>query len=183
MRVPGMLLGAALLLSGCAAPSSPPPDLSPAASSAAAAEFTLTAPSASAPFPTWSTQDLDGYDWNSANLRPHTTIVNFWASWCQPCIDEWPELQAAAASHPSIDFIGINTMDDRAAARRFLKDHPSDYRHLVDDGAFVMHHLGAVPSTTLPTTIILDASHHVVAWKVGPVTKGQIRRALGAIGS
>ena len=177
-----MILAASLLVSGCSTPPAAPPDLSAAAAGAAAAEFTILDAGARPAFPEWWGKDLDGYGWTTANLRNRMTIVNFWASWCQPCADEWPELQAAAAGHPSVDFIAIDTMDYRADARRFLNEHDSVYRHLVDADAWILHHIDGVPSTTLPTTLILDTDHHVAAWKAGPVSKGQIRRALAAIG-
>ena len=183
MRTLGVILAASVLLTGCTDAPRTPPEISPAASAAAASEFTINPAGQRAAFPDWTTKDLDGYDWNTGNLRHATTVVNFWASWCQPCVDEWPELQAAAAGHPSIGFIGIDTMDYRADARRFLSDHGSDYRHLVDADAWLLHHLEGIPSTTLPTTLILDAERRVAAWKVGPVSKGQIRRALAQIAS
>lgn len=175
------LLGAALLLGACTTPA-PAPRLSSAAQEAARkAEFQIVPLADRQAFPAWRTIDLDGYDWSSANLTRRFAVVNFWASWCQPCVDEWPDLQAAAANHPSVQFIGIATMDERPAARRFLQDYKSEYRHLLDPEAFVLKRLTSIPNSTLPTTIILDGEHRVAAWKVGPVLKGQLRRALAAL--
>lgn len=175
------LLGAWLLLSACTAPA-PAPQLSSAAQEAARkSEFRVVEPAERQAFPTWRTTDLDGYAWSSANLNRRFAVVNFWASWCQPCEDEWPDLQAAAASHPSVQFIGIASLDEKAAARRFLHDHASEYRHLLDSEAFVLKQLTSIPNSTLPTTIVLDREHRVAAWKVGPVLKGQLRRVLAVL--
>lgn len=171
---------AALLVSGCASTSPERTSLDAAVAAAAKAEFTIVTTTRE-PFPEWSGTDLDGYEWSTANLRERFTVVNFWASWCQPCIDEWPELQASAAGHPSVQFVGIDSLDDRATARRFLKENPSEYRHVEDPEAEVLKRLTTVPNSTLPTTVILDPQHRVVAWKAGPVRKGQLRRALAEV--
>lgn len=182
MRMTAVVL-MSTLLAGCATPAvQPPEDLRAATASAAArAEFTVIAVEDRRPFPTWSGAGLDGYAWNTGNLPARTMVVNFWASWCEPCRQEWPELQAAAAGHPSVGFLGVNTMDEARAARGFVRNHPTDYRHLEDVDAYLLKHLDGVPASMLPTTVVLDAQHRVAAWKSGPVLRGQIRRALGAL--
>jgi thiol-disulfide isomerase/thioredoxin len=174
---------ASVLLTGCATTVvEKPADLGAASADAAArAEFTIVPEADRAPFPVWSTQDLDGYAWNTTNLGRSVTVVNFWASWCEPCREEWPELQAAAEGHPSVRFVGINSQDDLAAARGFIRNHPTDYRQLQDATAFVLKSLQGMPNSTLPTTVILDRDHRVAAWKSGPALRGQIRRALAAL--
>lgn len=181
MRIAGTLL-IGLLLAGCSSEPAPAPSLGSATQSAAAhSEFTLVPAAQREAFPDWSGDDIDGYAWTTANLGQRVTVVNFWASWCQPCVDEWPELQAAAAGHPSVAFVGVNSMDERAAARGFVHNHPSEYRHLFDAKADLLRGLESVPAHMLPTTLILDREHRVAAWKVGPVLRGQVRRALAAL--
>jgi thiol-disulfide isomerase/thioredoxin len=181
MRKTALLL-ASLLLSGCAAEVAQPSQLRAASAAAAArAEFTLVAEQDRADFPVWDTTDLDGYAWNTSNLGKSVAVVNFWASWCEPCRQEWPELQAASAAHPSIYFVGINTMDELSAARGYIANHPTDYRQLQDPKAFVLKLLRGMPNSMLPTTIILDRQHRIAAWKSGPVLRGQIRRALARL--
>jgi len=184
MRITALIVAAALL-SGCtSSPVRERVDLGAATADAAAkAEFTVVPEADRTPFPTWSTSDLDGYAWNTTNLGHAITVVNFWASWCEPCRQEWPELQAAAAGHPSVRFVGINTFDELAAARGFIRNHPTDYRHLQDPEAVVLRSLQGMPNSMLPTTVILDRQLRIAAWKSGPVLRGQIRRALGAMRS
>ena len=182
MRISVLVLVASLAAGCGASPSEDAVDLRAAtASAAAAAEFTIVPVSARTPFPTWSGKGLDGYDWNTQSLENQPMVINFWASWCEPCREEWPELQAAASGHASVRFLGVNSKDDVKAARAFVTENPTDYRHLEDASAYLLTHLQRVPNAMLPTTIILDAQHRVAAWKSGPVLRGQIRRALAAL--
>ena len=181
MRIAGALVGA-LLLTGCSlATPVPAPSPSSAESALAKSEFTIVTPADRTLFPEWSATDLDGYAWNTSSLGARLTVVNFWASWCLPCETEWPELQSAAADHRSVNFIGIDTMDEMPAARQFIKDHPSDYRQLVDGTAHILQSLDGMPHSALPTTIILDGTRRIAAWKAGPTSAAQLRRALARI--
>ena len=181
MRRIGWIL-AALLLGGCATePVAAPEVRSASAEAAARAEFTVVAVGEREPFPSWSGQGLDGYAWSTELLRGRVVVVNFWASWCQPCRDEWPELQAAAAGHPSVRFVGVNTLDQRSEARAFVTENPTQYRHAEDAKAELLRGITSLPAAMMPTTVILDRGGAIAAWKVGPVLRGQIRRALAAM--
>ena len=80
-----------------------------------------------------------------------------------------------------MNFIGIDTMDETPAARQFIKDHPSDYRQLIDSSAHILQSLSGMPHSALPTTIILDGTRRIAAWKSGPTSAAQLRRALAQL--
>jgi cytochrome c biogenesis protein CcmG/thiol:disulfide interchange protein DsbE len=62
------------------------------------------------------------------SLRGHPVLVNKWASWCQPCRQEFPLLQKAAARYGKrVAFLGVDSEDSDAGARTFLGEYPVPY--------------------------------------------------------
>lgn len=147
----------------------------------AESEFTVVPEGERTVFPAYTGTTLDGADWDSAQLPGSVTVVNLWASWCGPCAEEWPALQAAAAQYTDVRWLGVNTMDRTSDAEEFLVQQPSTYPHVVDTDASIMTRLHGVPNRTLPVTVILDARAQIAAWKSGPVTREQLDRGLAAV--
>lgn len=58
-----------------------------------------------------------------AKLRGHVVVLNFWASWCAPCVEEIPSLEQMQRELPQVDVIAVSTDDDTAAYQRFVTDH------------------------------------------------------------
>ena len=58
-----------------------------------------------------------------SHYRGQVVVLNFWASWCAPCLEELPTLEALQQQLPRVQIIAISTDDDRAAYQRFLVDH------------------------------------------------------------
>ena len=71
---------------------------------------------------------LDGHTFDLAAQRGHWVIVNYWATWCAPCIKEMPDISHFVASHSNVRAIGL-AYDDSAPAdiRKFLLKHPVVY--------------------------------------------------------
>ena len=123
------------------------------------------------PAPALDLPDLQGNMHALADYRGHRVLLNFWASWCGPCLDELPALdrmQAKFGENGSI-VLGI-AMDEPARVRAFLVDHPVRFPIL----------LGRMepPSTSLlwgnsgeilPYSVLIGADGRVIATHRGPL--------------
>lgn len=93
-------------------------------------------------------------------------VLNKWASWCGPCREEFPALQAQAAERgDEVAFIGINSGDSEEFASTFLRDHPVPYPSYSDPDESIANSFGAVAQ---PVTIIIDEAGEVAHTKTGP---------------
>lgn len=147
----------------------------------AASEFVSIRKALRPDFPKWTGSTVAGDPWNSASMLGRITVVNFWASWCGPCEEEWPALQKVARARTDIAFVGINSMDKQDRALDFLVKHPSNYPQVFDDRGVIMASWKKIPHGILPTTLILDKNGKIAAWKGGPLTASQLQRGLKAV--
>lgn len=132
-------------------------------------------------FPAWSGTTVDGTGWSTKQLSGTITVVNFWASWCSSCKQEWKEVQAAAAASPKVAFLGVNTMDTLDGVQAFLAANPSKYLHVFDERGVMMASYKGIPHGVMPTTLILDRRARIAAWFAGPLTRVQLSRAVKSV--
>ena len=122
--------------------------------------------------------DTNGTVHTLKGYRGKWVLVNFWASWCPPCLEEIPELVALHDAHAVHDLVVIGIVtddDDRAAVATFVRKHHIDYPVVfgTDDDARQFQDI-----TGLPTSLLFDPKG-TLAWKrVGPVTRRQIEAVL-----
>ncbi len=95
------------------------------------------------------------------------SVVNFWASWCAPCVLEHPQLVALKA-RPGVAVIGVNVKDDPAAARQFLVRHGNPYAVVGADRVGRGSIEWGVYGT--PETFIVDGAGKITFKFVGPIT-------------
>lgn len=106
------------------------------------------------------------------------TLVNLWASWCRPCLEEMPLLQrAAATSGTRVRFVGIDTEDERDSAAGMLDATGVTYEQYADPGAIVR---AATRAPGLPATLVFDARGRLVAKRIGKVDAAWLRTALAS---
>lgn len=106
-------------------------------------------------------------------------LVNVWASWCGPCIEEMPELQRFAASSQGANdtqVVGI-ALDDAAAVRAFLQRVPVHYPILLDPPgpADAGVRLGN-PKGVLPYSVLVSADGRLLKQRIGPFAPGELRQ-------
>ncbi len=115
---------------------------------------------------------LTGADFNLATLYGKPVVLNVWGSWCAPCRQEAPALQAAStALAGKASFVGIDTRDDTGQASAFVRKQGVTYPSVVDPGTLLLNFQGAVSPQAIPTTLVLDPQGRVAARFTGPVDK------------
>jgi len=113
---------------------------------------------------------IGGGPWRLSDRRGKVVLINFWASWCGPCVIESPMLnqvyQQSKAS--GVDFVGMDVKDQRDAARAFIADHHMSYPMVYDEPARTALQLG-IPTGGLPVTVLIDRQGRVAAAYLGAV--------------
>ena len=108
-------------------------------------------------------------------VRGRPVVVNFWASWCLPCVEEHPHLVTLART-TGAPLIGINHKDQAANALKFLATHGNPYTVV---GADLNGRAGIEWGVYgMPETFILDGSGKVVFKHVGPITADSLSRQV-----
>lgn len=114
-----------------------------------------------------------------ADLRGKPALVNFWASWCEPCRQEAPELERLNQSlHGKARLVGVDYTDKAGNARDFIRKYGWTFPVLSDpDGIYGARYR----FSGLPTTVVLDAQGKIVETLRGPQSAADLRQALGAV--
>jgi thiol-disulfide isomerase/thioredoxin len=125
--------------------------------------------------------DPDSFQALLAELEGTPVLVNVWASWCGPCRDEAPHLAAAHAEYGDrIQFVGLDILDEREAARRFMRDNGWTYPSVFDLPGTVRDSLGVLGQ---PVTLFYDASGELVSSWTGAIDEDVLRANLELIAS
>ena len=140
------------------------------------------APDASEPAsPRLSLQTLDGKTYDLADHRGMWVVVNFWATWCAPCLKEMPELSALDAMNEHIEVVGLAYEEiDDADMRAFLDKHPVVYPIAVLDVTAPPEDFDTPRG--LPMTYLIAPDGRVAHKVLGPVTAREIEEAIAKAG-
>lgn len=185
-RLPLLLGLAVLTLAACQrnAPSTaaaPPPATATTAAPAAPATPAPVVQETAAR-PTLQVTALDGKPFDLAAHRGHWVVVNFWATWCGPCLKEMPELSALDAMREQVDVIGLAYEDTTPEEMRaFLDKHPVVYPIAIV-GTYAPPKDFETPRG-LPTTWLIAPDGTVAKHFLGPVTAKDVDAAIGTSGA
>jgi peroxiredoxin len=105
---------------------------------------------------------VDGGSYDLAAHKGSVVVMNFWASWCAPCRLEATALESTyqATKADGVTFVGVNSRDEKDAAKSFESDHTT-YPSLFDPNGKVALDFSDVPPTALPCTLVIDKSGKV----------------------
>jgi len=106
-----------------------------------------------------------------AYYRGRPVVLNFWASWCEPCKREMPDLVAFATAHPAVAVLGLAVNDKPSDSRRFADRFEVPYDLGIDQKARVAGRYGV---TGLPVTVLLDREGRIVSTRFGAISRDEL---------
>ncbi|MEO8158869.1 MAG: TlpA disulfide reductase family protein [Betaproteobacteria bacterium] len=122
--------------------------------------------------------DVQGKAHSLAAYHGKWLIVNFWATWCPPCLEEIPDLVEVKEMRKDVQVIGIAMeFQDAAQVVQFAEGMFVNYPIVLGDRK-VSESIGRVDG--LPTTFIYDPQGRLAQRHVGKITRKQIERVIGA---
>ena len=101
-----------------------------------------------------------------SKLQGDVVVLNFWATWCAPCIEELPSLMAMQRQLPQIKVLAVSTDEDANAYREFLIKHPMDDLTTVRDGQQRSYAL--YNTFRFPETYVIDRKGIIRRKFIGP---------------
>ena len=129
--------------------------------------------------PQLSVKTLDGGTFDLAGLQGKWVIVNFWATWCSPCLKELPDISAFVAAHKDkVAAIGMDFEDaEPADIEKFLKTHPLSFPVSMVDVDNPPKDFGAPKG--LPNTYVIAPDGHLAKTFLGPIQTRDLQDVTG----
>lgn len=126
--------------------------------------------------PDFALPGFDGKTIRLSDFRGQGLVVNYWASWCLPCLAELPGFEQVYQRHRGeVGFLGINLADDPASASAVVADTGISYPLAVDVDGRTYASFGAF---AMPTTVFLSPDGEVLELYSGDLTAGQLEEKV-----
>ena len=112
-----------------------------------------------------------------ARFEGYVVVLNFWASWCEPCRQEAPGLRAVSEEYGArgVRFIGVDERDNRVDAVAFLNEFSLTYPNVFDPSGILSQRYRLIG---LPATVIVDGRGVIVERFLGSVEEDRLRETL-----
>ncbi len=141
----------------------------------------LGSPLMDKPAPALTGLTLDGTTFDLSTLRGRPVLVNFWASWCGPCREEFPLLKATLAEHASqgLAVIGVLFKDDADPARQFVQQQGATWPTVADPARAIAPQWLVIAA---PQTYLVDRNGVVRDFQIGEFrSAAEVDQALASI--
>ena len=123
---------------------------------------------------------IGGGNISSQELRGRVVMLDFWASWCQPCREEAPVLAQVYGEYRDrgVEFVGVNLWDNAGDAEVFLQHQGHDYPNGIDEGGKIAISYGV---RGIPEKFFIDREGRIVRKFSGPMTADRLRMILESL--
>ncbi|QWD64266.1 TlpA disulfide reductase family protein [Polynucleobacter sp. MWH-UH2A] len=125
-------------------------------------------------------QSPDGKPVNSEHWQGKVLVINFWASWCPPCVEEMPTLDQVSKEYASknVLFVGIG-IDSPSNVREFLQKTPVSYPIVIGglEGSNLAKQMGNAQGA-LPYTVVINPSGKSTFTKLGKISEDELKKAI-----
>lgn len=140
----------------------------------------VASPLVGKPAPSFSLATLKGGHVSLAELQGRPVVFNFWASWCVPCRDEAPLLQAASVDDAGrgLVVLGVIYEDSAENARAFMREYGQTYPGLLDPDGRAALDYGVFG---IPETYFIDRAGRITSKQTGPLDAASLARQIEAI--
>ncbi len=142
--------------------------------------FTLVSFTLGAVAADFSWKDTQGHPQKLADYRGKWVLVNFWATWCSPCLTEIPDLIALHKAHKDKDLVVIGMALDYESPKvvlDFVKQHKMSYPVVLGDYKMARQ-IGSVE--VLPTTYMFDPKGKLVSYHAGLISREDVEEYIRA---
>jgi peroxiredoxin len=131
--------------------------------------------------PEFSLYSLDGDQINLIDNRETPVMINFWATWCAPCVIEMPLIQKRFDQYePDLVVLAVNAGESKSAVDKFIRENKLNFLTLLDPTRLV-HKLYQIRA--YPTTYFIDRKGVIQAIHIGVLSEDQLDSYLSEIGA
>jgi peroxiredoxin len=134
-----------------------------------------------AKFPDFDEKDLEGKPLSVANYKGKVVLIDFWATWCPPCVAELPNVQKAYETHhkDGFEIIGISLDQDEKKLKSFIKEKNMPWPQYFDGKGWGSKLAGKYGVTSIPATFLLDREGKIIGTDLrGPDLETALTKAL-----
>lgn len=159
LRYLSLFLFFAFALSGCGVPGSVGASKAP------------IGPTIGAPAPDFVLEDLEGNSTRLSDFKGRPVMLNFWATWCEPCKKEMPHMQEAQdefSASTGFTVLAVDLGESKETAKRFLQENNLSFTALLDKDHTVSY--GKYKLIGLPTSFFIDRNGIIRDIQMGPLT-------------
>jgi len=131
------------------------------------------------PAPDFETKNLNGETFRLSDQKGKVVVLDFWATWCGPCVREMPMLQEYQSKYPGFVMLGVDQKEEAAKVKDFIDKSSIKYPILLDPDGKVSEMFQIM---LLPTTIFIDEQGVVRFRHLGVLGEDQLQFYLGSLG-